>query len=351
MSNFKRILIIQTAYIGDVILITPLIRATKGLFPNASIDVLVIPQTKDVLVNNPYIDNILTFDKRKNKIIAFWRTIRKIKSRGYDLAISPHSSTTTAYVMLFSGIKERLGFDRWHASRYLTHKIPHLDGVHKIKKNLHLLSVFSEQNFSRQTELFPGEPEMQRAGEIVNPRHFNKRPTIAIAPGSVWFTKRWPEEHYIALTAMLFEAEYNLIFIGSKEERLLCEKIIRESHAIAQNFAGETDVLESAAIIAHCDLMICNDSGALHIANAMQTDVLAFFGPTVRSMGYFPYRKNDVVFERDMDCRPCGSHGGKKCPLGHHLCMKEILPETVFQKVAERSGNNNNQKEILSEQD
>jgi heptosyltransferase-2 len=346
LSNFKRILIIQTAYTGDVILITPLIRATKGFFPDASIDVLVIPQTKDVLVNNPYIDNLLTFDKRKNKIIAFWKTVQKIKNLGCDLAISPHSSTTTAYLMLFSGIKERLGFDRWHASRYLTLKIPHLDGVHKVKKNLHLLSIFSDQNFSMQTELFPCEREMQRAGEIVNQRYFNNRPTIAIAPGSVWFTKRWREEHYINLTAMLFQARFNLIFIGSKQERLLCETIIQDSHSVARNFAGEMAVLESAAVVAHCDLLVCNDSGALHIANAMKTDVFAFFGPTVQSMGYFPYRENDVVFERDMDCRPCGSHGGKKCPLGHHRCMKEILPENVFQTILERFQDNENQKVI-----
>ena len=341
MSNLKKILIIQTAYIGDVILITPLIRATKRLFPDASIDVLVIPQTQDVLANNPDIENILTFDKRKNKISAFLKTVKKIKQMKYDLAISPHSSITTAYLMLFSSIKERLGFNRGHASRYLTLSVPHLDldGVHKIKKNLHLLLFFSDQNFPMQTELFLNQAEMQRAREIVNQHYFYDRPIIAIAPGSVWFTKRWREEHYITLTAMLFQSEFNLIFLGSKEERLLCEKIIRESHAKAQNLAGETNVLESAAIVAHCDLVICNDSGALHIANAMQTDVFAFFGPTVRSMGYFPYRKNDVVFERDMDCRPCGSHGGKKCPLGHHFCMKEILPETVFQKVVERFRN------------
>ena len=350
MLNFKKILIIQTAYIGDVILITPLIRATKKLFLDASIDVLVIPQTQDVLANNPYIDNILTFDKRKNKISAFLKTIKKIKQMKYDLAISPHSSITTAYLMLFSSIKERLGFDRGHASRYLTLSVPHLDGVHKIKKNLHLLSIFSDRNFSMQTRLFPNEGEMQHAREVVNQRHFNNRPTIAIAPGSVWFTKRWREEHYIALTEILFQAEFNLIFLGSKEERLLCDTIIRQSHAKAKNLAGETRLLESAAIVVHCDLMICNDSGALHIANAMQTDVFAFFGPTVRSMGYFPYRKNDVVFEQDMDCRPCGSHGGKKCPLGHHRCMKEILPETVFQKVAARFRIYKNQREILSEQ-
>jgi len=95
-------------------------------------------------------------------------------------------------------------------------------------------------------------------------------------------------------------------------------------------------ILESAAVVGLCDLMICNDSGALHMANAMKTDVFAFFGPTVQSIGYFPFRETDFVFELNMECRPCSSHGGRKCPLGHHLCVKDISPETVFDKVVER---------------
>lgn len=334
--NFQKILIIQTAFVGDVILITPLIRATRELFPNAHLDVLVVPQSKGVLVNNPHIQNILTFDKRVNKVMAFIKTVRNIQKNKYDLAIAPHSSVTTAYLMLWGGIKHRLGFDRWHAARYLTLKVPHLDNVHKIQKNLQLLSVFSDQTFSLKTELFPDEKMREWAKTTIEACCFKNRPILAIAPGSVWFTKRWPEGHYTKLTAMLYQARINLVFIGSKDEQTLCERIISNAGAIAINLAGKSNVLESAAIIAHCNLMICNDSGALHIANAMETDVFAFFGPTVKSIGYFPYREPDFIFERELDCRPCSSHGGKKCHLGHHLCMKEILPEVVFNKVIDR---------------
>lgn len=337
--SYQRILMIQTAFVGDVILITPLIRATKALFPDAEIDVAVVPQSQGVLVNNPYIRKIIPFDKRKNKLVAFWRTVRVLRENKYDLAISPHSSTTTAFLMLFGGVKTRLGFDRGVAARLLTHKVPHLNNVHKIEKNLHLLSVFSDRKFSLQTELFPDEAKMTRARTIIEPRHFQDQPIIAVAPGSVWFTKRWPAEHYIKLTQLLFQARFNLIFIGAGDERELCQHIIQQAGAVAINLAGKTDVLESAAVIAHCDLIICNDSGALHIANAMKTDVMAFFGPTVPSFGYFPYRDNDLVFERDLECRPCGSHGGKQCPLGHHRCMKEIRPEMVFKKVVEKFEN------------
>ena len=324
---------IQTAFLGDVILITPLIRATKELFPDAKIDVLVIPQTKEVLVNNPYIETILTFDKRKNKIISFIKTITQLRKNKYNLAISPHSSTTTAYLMLLSGIKERLGFNRWHAAKYLTLKVAHLENVHKTRKNLQLLSVFTNRVFSNQTELFPDLKTVTKIENIFASLSFRKRPVIVISPGSVWNTKRWSQSQYAELTQLLFEKKYNLIFTGSIEEQELCQEIIKTSGTECLNVAGKLSIMESAALIEKCDLMICNDSGALHIANAMETDVLAFFGPTVQSIGYFPYRKNDIVFETDVNCRPCSSHGGKKCPLGHFRCMLEINAETVFEAV------------------
>ncbi|MGD9898696.1 MAG: lipopolysaccharide heptosyltransferase II [Calditrichaceae bacterium] len=334
----NKILIIQTAYLGDVILITPLIRAVKELFPEAVIDAMVIPQTKGVLDNNPYLRNVITFDKRNNKLTAFWRTVKHIRKNEYDLAISPHSSITTAYLMKLGGIEDRLGFDRWQAAKHLTKKVPHLNNIHKIKRILHLLTVFTDREFDMQSELFPDEAMKKAAGKIFSDLPFPGRPVIAIAPGSVWFTKRWPEEYYSRLAGMLHNEKFNLIFIGAGNEYELNEKIIKDSKSAAVNLTGKTNILESAAIIESCDLMICNDSGPLHIANAMQTDVFAFFGPTVRSIGYFPFRENDIVFEIDLDCRPCSSHGGSACPLKHHNCMKQITPELVLSRVRQKFG-------------
>jgi heptosyltransferase-2 len=342
MKNFERILIIQTAFVGDVILITPLIRAVRSLYPHATIDALVIPETAGVLANNPYIDKTLTFDKRANKLGAFIRSLREIRRRKYDLAISPHSSTTTAYLMWLGGVRERLGFDRWHAARYLTMKVPHLENVHKIKKNLHLLSALIDRDFDMQSELYPDRCAREKAESIIRDLDFPGRPIVGIAPGSVWNTKRWPQEHYRALAEKLFEARFNLVFIGSHDERALCQRIIDDSGVRAPDVAGELSLLESAAVIELCDLLICNDSGALHMAGAMKTRVFAFFGPTVQSIGYFPFREGDLVFEVDMACRPCSSHGGGRCPLGHHLCMKDIAPEQVFAKVVERFGSQSN---------
>jgi len=331
VPHFKKILIVQTAFIGDVVLITPLIRETKNTFPSALIDVLVIPQTKDVLVNNPHIRRIITFDKRKNKLNAFIKTVRILRKQNYDLAILPHSSVPTIYLMLLSGIATRVGFDRGHAAKYLTMKVPYVNGQnwHVTQKNLHLLNLFSKRQFDIQTEIFPSERDKKKADSYLSKLPQKNRPVIAIAPGSVRNTKKWPEKHYIELTRLLGNAKFNIIFIGSKDEFSLCKNIIESANVPAINLAGKTSIIESAAVIQKCDLMVCNDSAALHIANAVQTDVFAFFGPTVTDFGFFPFRKGDHVFELDMDCRPCGSHGGKKCPSGHHKCMEDITPSHV----------------------
>jgi heptosyltransferase-2 len=340
-ASYRNILIIQTAFLGDVILITPLVRATKDLFPSARIDVLVTPETKPILANNPHIARVVTFDKRRSRFFSFWETARQLRKNAYDLAISPHSSLTTAYLMRLAGIPERLGFDRWAAAGHLTVKVPHLEsrGLHKIKRNLYLLSVFTDRQFDMQTEVFPDEAMRAKTGELLTKLPRPGSPTIVICPGSLWFTKRWPEEHYAQLAAGLGRAGFNLVFEGGPQDYPLCRRIIEASGVEALNLPRVTTALESAAVMEASDLVICNDSAPVHMANAVKTDVFALTGPTdSRAMGYFPYRENDLVFELEMACRPCSPHGAKRCPLGHHRCMKDLLPGTVLKKVLDRLG-------------
>lgn len=332
----SKILIVQTAFIGDVIIVTPLIRAIKVLYPKALLDVMVIPQTAEVLENNPNINKIVSFNKRKNKLVAFIKTLKALRKKRYDIAITPHSSITTGLLLKYANIKVRIGFDRWSAAKYLTQKVPHPDDIHKTYKNLSLLSVFTDGTFSNQTELFPTKKMFNNADNLLKELKDDSKKLIAIAPGSVWNTKRWSTKYYQLLAKMLTETNFGVVLIGSGVETKICEEVLPSNNGI--NLAGKLSLLESAAVISKCDLMICNDSGAMHIANAMQTDVFAFFGPTVQSIGYFPFRKNDFVFERAMECRPCGSHGGKECHLQHHNCMEQILPQEVLKTILKRFG-------------
>ncbi len=330
--NDKRILVVQTAFVGDVILITPLIRAINQLFPNAKIDAMVIKETKSILSNNPYLNAILVFDKRKNKLFSLINLVFKLRKNQYDMVLTPHSSFTTSVLLKLAGIPERIGFDRYIARYNLSKRVPWISGQHRILNNLNLLSILSERKWDMQTELFPSEKDKMHVNHLLE--GIKKHTTmLAIAPGSVWKTKCWEESSYVQLTKDLADSGYTLIFTGSPDERALCDRIITSAGISAINLAGKTSILESAEIIHRCRLLICNDSGALHLANAMKTDVYAFFGPTVRRIGYYPYRKNDKIFEVDLPCRPCGSHGARVCPEGHHNCMKLINPEAVVNEI------------------
>ncbi|HPY95646.1 MAG TPA: lipopolysaccharide heptosyltransferase II [Candidatus Cloacimonadota bacterium] len=340
LKGFKphKILIVQTAFIGDVVLITALIRECAQLFPCALIDVMVIPSTKPLLEGNPYINRVVIYDKRvKGEMFKIIADLNKVK---YDLAISPHSSSRTALVLYFSDIKIRLGYNRWFARHFLTHRVNHgmkLDHIpHKIEKLLNLLSVFTDKKLEMQTELYPNEQNRDFAQGIMSVNTLGKK-VILVSPGSVWNTKRWKEEHFTQLIKDLLHEGYFIVLNGSPAEFELCENIYQQSRAIAEesivNICGKSTLLDSAAIVEMSDLVICNDSGTLHIANAMKTTVFAFFGPTVKRFGYYPFREDDYVFEVDLPCRPCGAHGGEICPLKHHNCMMEIKPEAVLDKV------------------
>jgi len=330
--NYHKILVIQTAFLGDVIMSTPLIRALREIFANAEIDVLTIPSTSIVFRECPHVNSVLHFDKKKlwRKIGSFIQLAFKLRKRKYDLAVSIQGSLTTSFLMLLGGIPTRVGFAR---QKMVTIPVTHEKGLHIRERYISLVKPFSDKNFDLQTELFWLNEDEHNSQTIIKEFRENGRFLVGIAPGSVWNTKRWLKEYFATLLSLLEQENIQIIFIGGGEDQLLCEEIIEQSNAKALNFAGKLSVLESAAVIQKLDLMITNDSAPLHIANAVKTDVVAFFGPTVRRFGCYPYRKNDKMLEIDLYCRPCSKHGGKKCPEKHFRCMREIKPEFAFEVI------------------
>jgi len=329
-NNIKKILVIQTAFIGDAILCTTIYKGIKKILPHCSIDVLAIPQTSNLFQNNPHISNVYEFDKRefKKRIYSFLKIQNIIRVNKYDAAISIQSSLTSSILMLLGMIKIRIGYPR---QKLLTHSIKSIKGLHLRKRVLRLLEPLGGHNLDDQTELYWGEGESERIDEILNGRDSSK--FIAIAPGSAQFTKQWPKEYFASLIKSLEQNGWIIFLIGGKEDRTLSEEIIESKSLSSVNLAGDLSILESAALISKMDLVISNDSAPLHIANAVQTDVFAIFGPTVKDFGFYPYRDNGRILEVNLDCRPCGKHGGDKCPLEHFKCMVDLTPEQVYKEV------------------
>jgi heptosyltransferase-2 len=332
----KRILIIQTAFLGDVILSTPLIKALRELFPDSFISFLLIPETKKVLGNNPYLNEVLVYDKRNKKgAIQFFRMVDKIKERAFDLAVIPHRSFRSALLAYLSRIPKRIGFDNSAGSFLFTNKVNYRKNVHEIERNLSLLSGFNYHPKNVNPGLFPSPDNFSYARKLLQDSKIREdEKIVGIAPGSVWATKRWIPERFAQVADLLQQkAGVKVVFLGSEEDRNLCQKIADQMKTPSVIFAGKTDILQSAAIISLCRVILSNDSAPVHVASAMKRQMVAIFGSTIPEFGFAPYGEGHVVIQKTMECRPCGIHGKQKCPKKHFNCMKEITTEEVYKAV------------------
>ncbi len=324
MSDCKRILLVHTAFLGDVVLATSFVEAVKLTFPQSNIDMLVTPAYQEVLGNNPFLNKVLTFDKKNGKAKAFCRMIKEIRKESYDLAFLLHSSFTSSLLTFFGRIRRRVGFKRNFSQLFLTDRVEFRQDCHRIEKNFALLSVFGVLQEIPKTKVYP-----EKMPAVFD----NGQKMVAVAPGSVWATKRLPKWKFKEILDEL--PTVNLLFVGSADERQMCKELIQslQNPQNALNFAGKCNILQTAECLRQADLVLCNDSGILHLAEAVGSRVFAFFGPTVRDLGYYPYIAQDKMFEVDLDCRPCGKHGHKSCPLGHHNCMTKMDTTEVVAEI------------------
>ncbi len=336
----RRALIIQTAFPGDVMLTLPLLQKLKALFPSASIDFLAIPTSKNLLETNPDIDQLLIYDKHGTQkgIGHLLHFIKLIRRNRYDLAVVPHRSLRSAMLARAGGIPYRIGFNR-SAGRYLfTHIITYRRDVHEINRNLYLLSPFgvngSEKIFPKL--YFSDEDQSVVQYWFHTSGLQDNDEFIALAPGSVWATKRWLPEYFAQLANRLAEAGYEIVLVGGEDDRAVAEKVMKAASVPLRNAVGRLTFRQSAMLIGNARLIISNDSAPMHLAVAVGTPVVAIFGPTVPAFGFYPYGKHDRVIEiPDLSCRPCGLHGGNKCPIGTFDCMKRLLPEQVYRVALE----------------
>lgn len=339
ISELNKILIVQTAFAGDVILTLPLAQVLSQQYPAALIDMVVIPRTAELLSNHPAMNEAVIFDKQgqDSGISGLIRQIKIIRAKKYDIAFIPHRSMRSAVLVKFAGIKHRVGFDKsgW---RFLYNNVIHYDTFsHEIERNLSLLRPFGIDHIDKELpQLFPSFHDRKKVGLFLSDhsiQHVNS--LIGVAPGTVWKTKQWLKERFIELVNKLTLKGFHVILIGGDADAELCKHInnsIPSKHVYSA--AGKLTLLQSAELIRRCKLLISNDSAPMHLAVAMQTPVVAIFGATVPEFGFAPYGKDDVVVEvKDLTCRPCSIHGGPECPIKTFDCMKRITAEDVFKKV------------------
>ena len=325
-----RSLVIQTSFLGDTVLTTPLI---ARLAERTQVDVVVTPLSAPLLANNPAIHDVIVYDKRgaDRGFRGLVRLAVRLRRNRYAAAYHAQGSVRSATLSLLARIGERVGFVTSAGRRLYTRRVPYIENEHHVVR---LLRLAGESNALpvAQPRLFPGAPERAAVDTLLREAGWANEPLIALAPGSVWATKRWP--FYAELAEQL---AHRVIIIGSGADRELASQIARTAAAgRVIDATGRLSLLASAELIARAAVLVTNDSAPLHLASAMGTPTLAIFGPTVPEFGFGPLAPRSAVLGNDsLACRPCDRHGPHRCPLGHWRCMREITPRHVAMAVHE----------------
>jgi heptosyltransferase-2 len=329
-------LVIQTAFLGDAVLTTPMLAALRERFPSTRITVVATPEVADVF-RQAAVDDVIIFDKRgrEKSLAARWRLAKELRRRHFDWAIIPHRSMTSALLAFLARIPRRIGFDRSQGRWLLTHEVPFRWGTHDVDRNMGLLEPLGVKQAAGKLWL---EAEPQTADAIKDRLRdegiSGEAPLIGINAGSAWATKRWLPEGFAAVADRLVrQSGAQIIFIGAPKDAPVIADIRMRMKEKAVDWTGKTNLKELIAVIRRCHVFLTNDSGPMHIAVAGGIPTVAIFGPTTKELGFFPYGPGHTVIEKSLPCRPCGLHGADRCPLEHFQCMRLITPEEVFAAV------------------
>jgi len=341
-------LVVQTSFLGDVILTTPLIAELARRGP---VDVVTTPESAAVLANNPGIRNVVVYDKRgaDRGVSGFRRTVNRIRAAGLDaLPRSPEipeagsmfeaaymaqGSIRSAALVRAAGISNRIGFHTSSGRAFYTSRVAYRADRHHAER-LWWLSMSEcadePQSWQIRPRLYPSAVDIESADGLL--RTFSSatpRPFVALAPGSAWGTKRWP---YFQDLAVLLAETHDIVVLGGSEDAALGETIIAGlPKGTGINAAGRTGLLASAELIRRAAALVTNDSAPQHIASAMGTPTVTLFGPTVPEFGFGPLGPaSSTAGHEGLACRPCDSHGPHRCPLGHWRCMRELSSGSVF---------------------
>jgi len=337
----QKILVIQTAFIGDLVLATALIESLHQQYPQAAIDIVVRKGNEALFNEHPFINELIVWDKKQHKYLNWLSILKKIRAKKYDLLINVQRFAATGLWTVLSSAKTTIGFDKNPFSFLFTHKVKHdvsAVEVHEINRN-HLLTHSLGILPIAMPKLYPTNSDYEKV------KIYQAEKYITIAPASVWFTKQFPLTAWVSfINELKFEGP--IYIIGGPADKDLGDKIINEVKSLDSkalnaistsptnssaskkiiNLSGALGFLASAALQQKAVLNYVNDSAPMHFCSAVNAPVVAIYCSTIPAFGFGPLSTNSFIVEtrQKLSCRPCGLHGKKQCPLGHFNCAQTI---------------------------
>lgn len=336
-----QILVIQTAFLGDVVLATPVIEKLHRLFPNAQIDFLVRKGNESLLTKHPFLRQVIIWDKKEGKWKNVLKLIKQFRATKYDYVINLQRFMTSGIIAAFSGGKVIIGFDKNPLSILFTKRIRHHIAtvgepiIHEVERNLLCINWLTDSS-KQLPKLHPSLTDFKVINDFkmanrqlpaANLKHY-----ITISPASVWFTKQYPKAKWVELIQSLND-KYQVYLLGAPSDKQLCDEIIAASGANnITNCSGRFSLLQSAVLMQDAEMNYLNDSAPLHLASAMDAPVTAVFCSTIPNFGFGPSgtRGKTVETIEKLTCKPCGLHGKKECPEGHFKCALTINVEQLL---------------------
>jgi len=310
-----------------VILATPLVEKFHAFYPEAKIDFLLRKGNEILLANNPHINKVLVWDKTQEKFLNLLRMLGKIRRKKYDAVINVQRFFSTGFLAALSGAKEVSGFDKNPLSFLFSRRIKHIIGtkekpIHEAERNLMLIRHLTDNSFAKP-KIYPSEEDFQRVK--------TDEKYVCIVPGSIWFTKQFPEEKWVELIGLI-DKSFIIYLLGGKDDVALCENIrLKSIREKVISLAGKISLLQSAALIKNATMNYVNDSAPLHLASAVNAPVTAVFCSTIPEFGFTPLSDHSKVVETKqfLACRPCGIHGFRSCPERHFKCSEIEVGEIL----------------------
>lgn len=330
----KKILIIQTAFLGDVVLATGLVEKLHAYYPQAQLDFMLRKGNESLLKGHPLLNQVLIWNKQEGKYKSLLKLLSQIRRENYDLVVNLQRFGATGILTALSGAKVTVGFDKNPFSRFFSRRFPHNveSGAHEVERN-HLLIASLTDEQPAKPKLYPSEADFAKV------KGYKGEPFICMAPTSVWFTKQFPMEQWVELLNSLGPG-YKVYLLGSPADKAHGEEIIaKTTNQRVENLCGALNLLQSAALMRDAVLNYVNDSGPMHLASALDAPTCAIYCSTVPRFGFGPLASFAKVVERTepLYCRPCGLHGYKACPEGHFRCAKDIQNLQLLEVLLERT--------------